>query len=177
MYGETAVLVVDQHVAYGLSPRVRGNQHERAVLEPRYGSIPACTGKPAGCSCGKNNPRVYPRVYGETPMSLHSPKPLLGLSPRVRGNQAKDAVMRLAFGSIPACTGKPTARGSPNHGSRVYPRVYGETHVSPSLGNSITGLSPRVRGNPGCGRRAAFASGSIPACTGKPFRRGAGRQA
>ncbi len=53
---------------------------------------------------------------------------------------------------------------------RVYPRVYGGTcrhriGIIPPVG-----LSPRVRGNPGAKKTPAREVGSIPACTGEPFR-------
>ena len=102
---------------------------------------------------------------------------LKGLSPRVRGNHLVDHRLDGQHGSIPACTGKPAdSPGTPCH-PRVYPRVYGETEVEITSGDTYTGLSvaphlsPRVRGNR---RRCASATtplGSIPACTGKPMRR------
>ncbi len=91
-----------------------------------------------------------------------------GLSPRVRGNQPR---WRRAGGgcrSIPACTGKPGCLPSPSRCLRVYPRVYGETHVIISPWNHNHGLSPRVRGNRRMRVRLRSDNGSIPACTGKP---------
>ena len=50
---------------------------------------------------------VYPRVCGGT-LSLSSGELLnLGLSPRVRGNQAAPAQATVSAGSIPACAGEP----------------------------------------------------------------------
>ena len=50
----------------------------------------------------------------------------------------------------------------------VYPRVCGGTKASNAAVMSISGLSPRVRGNLGQQRRAATCIRSIPACAGEP---------
>ena len=42
----------------------------------------------------------------------------------------------------------------------------------PSASCVVTGLSPRVRGNPPVLTPAALAQGSIPACAGEPGERG-----
>ena len=91
----------------GLSPRVRGNQCRQKASTWRLRSIPACTGEPAACRptppcCG-----VYPRVYGGTlfpDVLIHD---LVGLSPRVWGNQPYTPAVLSGSGSIPACTGEP----------------------------------------------------------------------
>ena len=73
-------------------------------------------------------------------------------------------------GSIPACTGKPPSWQRILRGSRVYPRMYGETE---QVGKAVwvwEGLSPHVRGNPAAMGARLDADGSIPACTGKPRR-------
>ena len=53
--------------------------------------------------------QVYPRVCGGTPDEGEGARELVGLSPRVRGNQPHPhrAVDRL--GSIPACAGEPSS--------------------------------------------------------------------
>ena len=52
----------------------------------------------------------------------------------------------------------------------VYPRVYGGTGVRVDQERSNTGLSPRVRGNQSQTGEAGALIGSIPACTGEPYR-------
>ena len=75
----------------------------------------------------------------------------MGLSPRVRGNQQGRHGEQVDDGSIPACTGKPSAEQARKMADE--------------------GLSPRVRGNQQLliGLRGQL--GSIPACTGKPTQR------
>ena len=51
---------------------------------------------------------------------------------------------------------------------RVYPRVYGGTHRSPSDAKLNPGLSPRVRGNLERYEDMDKTKRSIPACTGEP---------
>ena len=56
----------------------------------------------------------------------------------------------------------------------VYPRVCGGTANFGNNGRSITGLSPRVRGNPSRVAVGCTGRGSIPACAGEPH--GGGRR-
>ncbi len=51
---------------------------------------------------------------------------------------------------------------------RVYPRVYGGTLQRIMELPNLTGLSPRVRGNPIVDSIVLLRPGSIPACTGEP---------
>ena len=51
----------------------------------------------------------------------------------------------------------------------VYPRVCGGTQYGPIFCSSITGLSPRVRGNPSNDVNVEAFLGSIPACAGEPL--------
>ena len=140
----------------GLSPRVRGNRERRHSTRRRC--------------------RVYPRACGGTGRSLvreRSPM-AAGLSPRVRGN--RQAVHRLLrwpeIRVYPRACGGTTflAAMADRSNLRVYPRACGGTLYSvtnlhagghgsiparagePTIGvamrvGSITGLSPRVRGN------------------------------
>ena len=170
VYGETGAQRALAPVVYGLSPRVRGNLRNTPPrpLVPR--SIPACTGKPSGCATRASVIRVYPRVYGETVCPLFLSRCRMGLSPRVRGNPGNVLPGSAGHGSIPACTGKPAHHPVPRTGQRVYPRVYGETADVLSFVGHSKGLSPRVRGNQVQELRRGDYQGSIPACTGKPWR-------
>ena len=85
--GETRGLPRGQLSRLGLSPRVRGNHLLWVAVRHRYGSIPACAGKPRAAWPPCPAPRVYPRVCGETPFGSSSKSESSGLSPRVRGNQ------------------------------------------------------------------------------------------
>ena len=53
---------------------------------------------------------------------------------------------------------------------RVYPRVCGGTSGVHRHRPTPSGLSPRVRGNPGRTRTERRSTGSIPACAGEPHR-------
>ena len=70
--------------------------------------------------------------------------------------------------SIPACAGEPSAQQATTQGKEVYPRVCGGTAAIFSSSLSISGLSPRVRGNPHLGDGLQDWRGSIPACAGEP---------
>ena len=52
--------------------------------------------------------------------------------------------------------------------AQVYPRVCGGTPANPALPWLVTGLSPRVRGNPPFPAPAPPLYSSIPACAGEP---------
>ena len=111
---------------------------------------------------------VYPRVCGGT--SKRDLKRMIrqGLSPRVRGNQIRDASLPCNVRSIPACAGEPIPCWPILRTSEVYPRVCGGTSQAMIRAIPITGLSPRVRGNHTQRLRFSGASRSIPACTGEP---------
>ena len=152
----------------GLSPRVRGNHPHLPLPPPASGSIPACAGEPRRRGARGCRKKVYPRVCGGT-----TPKRAVrvlrgGLSPRVRGNLFQKFVGIVVPGSIPACAGEPRGeRGGQGH-QRVYPRVCGGTEATEAMLTELSGLSPRVRGNPRRTPPATSPGRSIPACAGEP---------
>ena len=170
MYGETAASSPHRPAARGLSPHVRGNQRDRRVDLVDGRSIPACTGKPCRRSWSARAIRVYPRMYGETRDRRRSHPHPRGLSPHVRGNRWLRGALAECYGSIPACTGKPHGFRRRGYPLQVYPRMYGETHSAAQGLPACAGLSPHVRGNRPAAGDATAAWGSIPACTGKPWR-------
>ena len=111
-----------------------------------------------------------------------------GPSPRVRGSPRLGCACGVPDGSIPACAGKPGEHvkylsggqvhprvcgealdaGTPPRSSRVHPRVCGEATHQPCFQHHLSGPSPRVRGSPDQPPYRTIASGSIPACAGKP---------
>ena len=120
-------------IAYGLSPRVRGNREDVTRFVMRRGSIPACAGEPPKDMVCLVTSGVYPRVCGGT-FSIPLPSQTLrGLSPRVRGNQYRRARCPYSSGSIPACAGEPACVPGVGARSRVYPRVCGGTHPESDL--------------------------------------------
>ena len=172
VYGGTIVGIGQRPRLKGLSPRVRGNHgisNGNDVLEwsipactgepyevigatAGQGSIPACTGEPWTVFRAGTQVEVYPRVYGGTCTRSAVAVLVHGLSPRVRGNPGILFSQVAQLRSIPACTGEPTRRWSCCRHPEVYPRVYGGTQPGCPGRHAAHGLSPRVRGNPGCPR-------------------------
>ena len=91
-----------------------------------------------------------------------------GLSPRVRGNPPVKRTPLPIIGSIPARAGEPQNQCPQAWQGTVYPRACGGTAVVPSVAKTVSGLSPRVRGNRNCGRRFNSGRRSIPARAGEP---------
>ena len=95
---------------------------------------------------------------------------VVGLSPRVRGNQRSTGGTYLSHGSIPACAGEPVSIVNTWGIHEVYPRVCGGTFLILEPLRVLAGLSPRVRGNHGVAVMGGIKGGSIPACAGEPRR-------
>ena len=134
--------------------------------------------------------RVYPRVCGGTSSLGITGQSASGLSPRVRGNRARQKVGPIPRGSIPrvrgnpelarhilastrsipACAGEPSRYAGRVTADRVYPRVCGGTQRRRCPCWRNMGLSPRVRGNHRELTRFKHTLGSIPACAGEPLR-------
>ena len=91
-----------------------------------------------------------------------------GLSPRVRGNRVRRRPRGVRGGSIPACAGEPCVDNRLWVMPPVYPRVCGGTGDSMTTPPLVSGLSPRVRGNPPLVASTGDIEGSIPACAGEP---------
>ena len=87
VYGGTASTKASTTSCPGLSPRVRGNPRLLAICRSWNRSIPACTGEPTAAGRTVGHERVYPRVYGGTPVIRIPTVRARGLSPRVRGNR------------------------------------------------------------------------------------------
>ena len=152
----------------GLSPRVRGNPSWSASMRSYSRSIPACAGEPSGSGPSDSGSGVYPRVCGGTRAEQEEQWRVQGLSPRVRGNRGVAPWAVTDRGSIPACAGEPRRADHVSGRGAVYPRVCGGTL---SIGGYLwreSGLSPRVRGNPGVRPCRRGRDRSIPACAGEP---------
>ena len=134
----------------GLSPRVRGNLSRVRYAESSPGPIPACAGQPIEGQHAHASPRAYPRVCGATGLGGTGCIPLLGLSPRVRGNRSERPRHAWLPGPIPACAGQPMDAARIAMGCRAYPRVCGATAALGMKVRDNVGLSPRVRGNLQC---------------------------
>ena len=107
-------------------------------------------------------------MCGGTSCSLAVVTPVVGLSPRVRGNQRAAPGVLDGHRSIPACAGEPCHAATPSGGRTVYPRVCGGTGEVGRARCEICGLSPRVRGNRRVSSSKQRADRSIPACAGEP---------
>ena len=99
-----------------------------------------------------------------------------GLSPRGRGSPGRNCRSRSLRGSIPAWTGQPCRPPRMRCWTTVYPRVDGAAAGGVRLRVRIVGLSPRGRGSHTRNYTTAIRGRSIPAWTGQPPRRTAGRR-
>ena len=112
--------------------------------------------------------RVYPRACGGTPRLSGLRRDVLGLSPRVRGNLVHAGFAPSDYRSIPARAGEPRWRAPASARRWVYPRACGGTDRSARSTQGVTGLSPRVRGNPEPVNTKSANRRSIPARAGEP---------
>ena len=125
--GGTFTAPIPAATVQGLSPRGRGNRANVTVCCPVTRSIPAWTGEPRWENAPMKAWTVYPRVDGGTPAASTALAPLMGLSPRGRGNLEEVAFTGDRNGSIPAWTGEPLQLPPSESPATVYPRVDGGT--------------------------------------------------
>ena len=146
-----------------IKPRDQTPRHVRRRF------IPACAGntdRPLISICSIT---VHPRVCGEHLLAMRLLLSLVGSSPRVRGTLLSPDLSRLLSRFIPACAGNTKGSRSKDSFTAVHPRVCGEHNLIPTVGGSVSGSSPRVRGTrypistPCCLHRF------IPACAGNTF--------
>ena len=156
----------------GLSPRMRGNRSVGLPSAVHWWSIPAYAGEPAPSAHRPRSRWVYPRVCGGTPGDFAEQLVENGLSPRMRGNPRLLLPPALFSGSIPAYAGEPLTFPYVCKMGWVYPRVCGGTGRVFEEIIRQSGLSPRMRGNPGTSPASRRAAGSIPAYAGEPCRQG-----
>ena len=152
----------------GLSPRVRGSRKSSILRLHEKRSIPACAGEPLSDGSLRVPSKVYPRVCGGAILTRKITMIAMGLSPRVRGSLPMTPLPWARSRSIPACAGEPLATLAHTITNPVYPRVCGGAARWYGIANSITGLSPRVRGSQGVPHIPHRCSRSIPACAGEP---------
>ena len=166
--GGTPANRTDLRQLRGLSPRVRGNPIYTAAAALQDGAIPASAGEPSGDSERRGTPRGYPRECGGTTGQFQLHYRGEGLSPRVRGNPSDRRLPRVLERAIPASAGEPPGDPGRARGPGGYPRECGGTAIRPSKDRSVTGLSPRVRGNPRQQPRGVPQERAIPASAGEP---------
>ena len=157
---------IDEDIA-GSSPRVRGEPMPRYQRLGLHRIIPACAGR---TSCGPSRTGVrpdHPRVCGANVMPDGYAGPLIGSSPRVRGERARSLPRRRTLRIIPACAGRTGRRQRPRRAETDHPRVCG-ANVSLSRAKLPTaGSSPRVRGEHSPCRCTTGIVRIIPACAGR----------
>ena len=168
--GGTGYPVRDLLRREGLSPRVRGNPASSCGNSSSRRSIPAGAGEPRRPRGSRHPAGVYPRGCGGTVVKRALARREDGLSPRVRGNQNAPGPDPAHQRSIPAGAGEPRRPSRTARTSGVYPRGCGGTRTPPARTRPISGLSPRVRGNPGGRHGRHVHLGSIPAGAGEPWR-------
>ena len=94
-------------------------------MQDVVGSIPARAGKPEYPTPKADEEWVYPRACGGTGNNRLPVAQGQGLSPRVRGNQARPKPGALSSGSIPARAGEPRGEDTRTGNRWVYPRACG----------------------------------------------------
>ena len=152
----------------GLSPRARGNHRNVIWIRQADGTIPASTGEPRRSRATRFQGWDYPREHGGTNTKPDPTMPMMGLSPRARGNLIIFIPRGIHTRTIPASTGEPQMSGGRLPGWRDYPREHGGTPRTDFRHTSRCGLSPRARGNRVMAVPAFPDIGTIPASTGEP---------
>ena len=166
--GETLCEPLDALHVGGPSPRGRGNPTTVDQETRPTWSIPAWAGKPRWSRTPPNMTRVHPRVGGETRSESGPLTKSRGPSPRGRGNRRRRRDDHELYGSIPAWAGKPWPSGTAASACGVHPRVGGETQGLRGTRDTVSGPSPRGRGNLGLVQTDDRKDRSIPAWAGKP---------
>ena len=87
-YGENNGTGESAGVGLGPSPRIRGELTELLGNTSLTGTIPANTGRMVPATEETQVWRDHPREYGENPHPANNPDPVLGPSPRIRGELA-----------------------------------------------------------------------------------------
>ena len=160
-------------------PRVCG---ENAF--PIRRSLRRSTGHPR--VCGENAVIVtvmpqystgHPRVCGENQQLRADAIPVIGPSPRVRGERARRRSSQRRRRAIPACAGRTVSASF--KGVTLYgpsPRVRGERFLNFAIPSSLRAIPACAGRTPFRGDWVARTARAIPACAGRtPGRRGCGQ--
>jgi len=166
--GATQAELAGSGATGGLSPRMRGHPYPGDSSKGVDGSIPADAGPPSTEGCRSRHFQVYPRGCGAT--SYARPRLTLptGLSPRMRGHPGSSCIVDGVSRSIPADAGPPQRRRAGRVRRAVYPRGCGATQNKEEYGDTVWGLSPRMRGHLSQALMHEREGGSIPADAGPP---------
>ena len=153
----------------GSSPRVRGEAERSPALRSPAGIIPAGAGRRSGVGRGKCLRWDHPRGCGEKLASKALTTAAVGSSPRVRGEGGVRDLDAGLVGIIPAGAGRRSQRGHSRRSCWDHPRGCGEKKVMSAHSGSMSGSSPRVRGEATLRPPPRRRSGIIPAGAGRSF--------
>ena len=103
--GEHPFLSVSVAHDTGSSPRLRGTRDGSAGRYSHRGIIPALAGNTCRLCRFCGGTRDHPRACGEHLPTCHTPSPIVGSSPRLRGTPRPQAPSRTRSGIIPALAG------------------------------------------------------------------------
>ena len=165
--GANRIWTVSLYVSCGSSPRVRGKLQmvERMFEVGRI--IPARAGQTTAGLTARNTGTDHPRACGANNLSIWTPWPATGSSPRVRGKQRDVGQVAANHRIIPARAGQTLVQKSMTSCNADHPRACGANAQVRFEGGIDHGSSPRVRGKLGRGRRARRCCRIIPARAGQ----------
>ena len=156
----------------GSSPRMRGTPIILPLTVSIHGIIPAYAGNTSAYVWCKSETRDHPRVCGEHCGVEHSPRPVWGSSPRMRGTRPPRPSVPRPSGIIPAYAGNTNDGQHARFDVRDHPRVCGEHALFLFPKGDSTGSSPRMRGTPRVFHADQVVAGIIPAYAGNTWRLG-----
>ena len=159
-------------VGEGSSPRMRGTPIILPLTVSIHGIIPAYAGNTSAYVWCKSETRDHPRVCGEHCGVEHSPRPVWGSSPRMRGTRPPRPSVPRPSGIIPAYAGNTNDGQHARFDVRDHPRVCGEHALFLFPKGDSTGSSPRMRGTPRVFHADQVVAGIIPAYAGNTWRLG-----
>ena len=151
----------------GRSPHARGRHRDGVPAATGLRSIPACAGETGNRVPWPGAIRVDPRMRGGDSMVSYEPFVMAGRSPHARGRPSASMRPYSSIGSIPACAGETIRPDSPDHYTKVDPRIRGVDGLVGLPVIRVEGRSPHARGRPPPVRRSTHQLGSIPACAGE----------
>ena len=150
----------------GSSPRMRGTRVVKFTEAVDLGIIPAHAGNTPPLLPRTSVRRDHPRACGEHLMPGPMVGSLLGSSPRMRGTQLRQHLVRMPAGIIPAHAGNTVKKTVTAAIYGDHPRACGEHSLLPILILIRLGSSPRMRGTPRINQPRISKTGIIPAHAG-----------
>ena len=128
MCGEHRCNVLQNFLAGGSSPHVRGAPCAAELVDCSSGIIPACAGSTGRVLLGHDLNGDHPRMCGEHSGIQSNQSRATGSSPHVRGALLPTAYRGRADGIIPACAGSTSSNEEECFADGDHPRMCGEHH-------------------------------------------------